>query len=125
MMITTIFGCLMYVAEGGQNGFDNIPVSIYWAIVTITTVGYGDVVPHSGIGRAISAVGMLIGYAVIAVPTGIITAELTVSQRAQGEKQAREARNCSNCAAVERDPDAHYCRACGTPLPEPGHDGPT
>ena len=122
MMITTIFGCLMYVAEGGQNGFDNIPVSIYWAIVTITTVGYGDVVPHSGIGRAISAVGMLIGYAVIAVPTGIITAELTVSQRVQNEKQAREARNCSNCAVVERDPEAHYCRTCGTPLPELGHD---
>ena len=119
MMITTIFGCLMYVAEGGQNGFDNIPVSIYWAIVTITTVGYGDVVPHSGIGRAISAVGMLIGYAVIAVPTGIITAELTVGQRAQSEKQAREARNCSNCATVERDTEAHYCRACGTALPEP------
>ncbi|MDG2047278.1 MAG: ion transporter [Halioglobus sp.] len=118
MMITTIFGCLVYVAEGGQNGFDNIPVSIYWAIVTITTVGYGDVVPHSAIGRAISAVGMLIGYAVIAVPTGIITAELTVSQRAESEKQARQARNCSNCAVVEQDPEAHYCRACGTFLPE-------
>ena len=124
MMITTIFGCLMYVAEGGENGFDNIPVSIYWAIVTITTVGYGDVTPHSVIGRAIASVGMLIGYAVIAVPTGIITAELTVSQRAHNDRQAREARNCSNCAAVEQDPEAHYCRACGTALPEPS-PGPT
>ena len=123
-MITTIFGCLMYVAEGGQNGFDNIPVSIYWAIVTITTVGYGDVTPHSVIGRAIASVGMLIGYAVIAVPTGIITAELTVSQRAHNDKQAREARNCSNCAAVEQDPEAHYCRACGSALPSPEDDPP-
>ncbi len=87
-------------------------------------MGYGDVTPHSVIGRAIASVGMLIGYAVIAVPTGIITAELTVSQRAHNDKQAREARNCSNCAAVEQDPEAHYCRACGTALPEPS-PGPT
>jgi voltage-gated potassium channel len=121
MILTTIFGCLVYVAEGGQNGFDNIPVSIYWAIVTITTVGYGDVVPHSVIGRAISAVGMLIGYAVIAVPTGIITAELTLSQQAQRNKEMRDSRNCTNCASVETDIDAHYCRNCGSHLPKPGH----
>lgn len=121
MILTTIFGCLVYVAEGGKNGFDNIPVSIYWAIVTITTVGYGDMIPQTGIGRAIAAAGMLIGYAVIAVPTGIITAELTVAQQAQRDKETRNSRNCSNCAAVERDPAAHYCRNCGTPLPKPGH----
>jgi voltage-gated potassium channel len=119
MILTTIFGCLVYVAEGGANGFDNIPISIYWAIVTITTVGYGDMVPQSVIGRAISAVGMLIGYAVIAVPTGIITAELTLSQEAQRQKDRRESRNCSNCASVEKDGGAHYCRNCGTPLPKP------
>lgn len=121
LILTTIFGCLVYVAEGGQNGFDNIPVSIYWAIVTITTVGYGDVAPESVIGRAIAAIGMLIGYAVIAVPTGIITAELTLSQQAQRDKEMRESRNCTNCSAVERDVGAHYCRNCGSPLPRPVH----
>lgn len=121
MILTTIFGCLVYVAEGGRNGFDNIPVSIYWAIVTITTVGFGDLTPQTGVGRAIAAVGMLIGYAVIAVPTGIVTAELTVAQQARREKEMRESRNCSNCAAVEHEPTAHYCRQCGAPLPKPEH----
>lgn len=118
MILTTIFGCLVYVAEGGKNGFDNIPVSIYWAIVTITTVGYGDVAPASAIGRAIAAVGMLIGYAMIAVPTGIVTAELTATQRANRDQEVQNSRNCSNCARVERDPSAHYCRGCGSPLPK-------
>lgn len=121
IILTTIFGCLVYVAEGGQNGFDNIPISIYWAIVTITTVGYGDLIPLSPIGRAIAAVGMLIGYAVIAVPTGIITAELTMSQQADRDKEIRDSRNCTNCASVERDTEAHYCRNCGSHLPKPGH----
>ena len=121
MILTTIFGCLVYVAEGGRNGFDNIPVSIYWAIVTITTVGYGDVVPHSAIGRIIASIGMLIGYAVIAVPTGIITAELTVSQQGNKNKEIQGSRNCSNCASVEHDTEAHYCRSCGSHLPKPGH----
>jgi voltage-gated potassium channel len=125
MILTTIFGCLLYVVEGGRNGFDNIPKSIYWAIVTITTVGYGDVVPVTPIGRAISAVGMLIGYAVIAVPTGIVTAELTFSQRQHVDREEREARNCTTCASVERDPHAHYCRNCGSALPRPGHAAST
>lgn len=121
IILTTIFGCLVYVAEGGKNGFDNIPVSIYWAIVTITTVGYGDVVPHSVIGRIIASIGMLIGYAVIAVPTGIITAELSLSQQAQKDKELRQSRNCTNCSSVEKDPEAHYCRFCASELPKPGH----
>lgn len=121
MIITTIFGCLLYVVEGPRNGFDNIPKSIYWAIVTITTVGYGDVVPTSPLGRAIAAFGMLIGYAVIAVPTGIITAEMTLSQQATQEKDRRESRNCTTCAAVEHDKESHYCRKCGSELPKPGH----
>lgn len=121
MITTTIFGCLIYVVEGPENGFDNIPKSIYWAIVTITTVGYGDIVPLTPLGRTISSVGMLIGYAVIAVPTGIITAELTLSQQLQQEKNRQEARNCSTCASVEQDRHARYCRKCGTELPKPGH----
>lgn len=121
IILATIFGCLMYVIEGADNGFESIPSSIYWAIVTITTVGYGDVVPLTSIGRAIAAVGMLIGYAVIAVPTGIITAELTVSQQARHEHELRTSRNCTNCASVEKDPAAHYCKNCGAILPRPGH----
>jgi voltage-gated potassium channel len=122
MILTTIFGCLMYVVEGPEHGFDSIPRSIYWAIVTITTVGYGDIVPMTSIGRAISSAGMLIGYAVIAVPTGIITAELTASQRARDTREMLVSRNCSTCACVERDPEAHYCRQCGSALPRPGHE---
>ena len=122
MIITTIFGCLLYVIEGPERGFTSIPGSIYWAIVTITTVGYGDMVPATPLGRAISSVGMLIGYAVIAVPTGIVTAELTVAQQHKKVRQIRDSRNCTNCASVESDPHARYCRNCGSQLPRPGHE---
>ncbi|MCB1679330.1 MAG: ion transporter [Halioglobus sp.] len=122
MILTTIFGCLLYVLEGPGNGFTDIPTSVYWAIVTITTVGYGDVTPVTTAGRAVSATGMLIGYAIIAVPTGIITAELTAAQRFKKEREMTQSRNCSNCSAVERDLRAHYCRNCGSALPRPGGD---
>ena len=122
IILATIFGCLMYVVEGAENGFDTIPRSIYWAIVTITTVGYGDVVPQTSIGRAIASVGMLIGYAVIAVPTGIVTAELTLAEQARREQTTALSRNCTNCAHVEQDPHSHYCRYCGAHLPLPGHE---
>ena len=121
IILATIFGCLMYVVEGSENGFNTIPSSIYWAIVTITTVGYGDIVPQTSIGRFISAIGMLIGYAVIAVPTGIVTAELTMQERLKRETAKFQSRNCSTCAHVESDPGAHYCRHCGAHLPRPGH----
>ncbi len=121
IIVATIFGCLIYVIEGPEHGFDNIPHSIYWAIVTITTVGYGDIVPQTALGKALSSIGMLIGYAVIAVPTGIVTAELTLAQHLRRERDMREARNCSNCATVEHDREAHFCRHCGTELPKPGH----
>ncbi len=118
IMLATIFGSLIYVIEGPEHGFRNIPHSIYWAIVTITTVGYGDVVPMTAPGRVLSALGMLIGYAVIAVPTGIVIAELSKSE----EDEIRFARNCTNCATVERDRTARYCRHCGAELPRPGHE---
>ena len=121
IILATIFGCLLYVIEGPGNGFDDIPTSVYWAIVTITTVGYGDVTPLTTGGRAVAAVGMLMGYAIIAVPTGIITAELTGAQRFRKMRHTLQARNCTNCAAVEQDVEAHYCRLCGTALPRPGH----
>tara|TARA_R110002110_G_scaffold66978_1_gene183025 strand:- start:122845 stop:123726 length:882 start_codon:yes stop_codon:yes gene_type:complete len=121
IILATIFGSLLYVIEGAEHGYSSIPESIYWAIVTITTVGYGDVVPQTALGRAIAAVGMLIGYAVIAVPTGILTAEITVAQQAKREREVRQARNCSTCAWVEHDVQARYCRNCGSSLPRPGH----
>lgn len=121
IIIATIFGCLIYVIEGPEHGFNSIPHSIYWAIVTITTVGYGDVIPQTPLGQALSAVGMLIGYAVIAVPTGIVTAELTVAQHQKQQQVIKQSRNCSTCATVETDPESHYCRHCGCELPAPGH----
>ena len=121
MILATIFGCLLYVIEGPANGFDDIPTSVYWAIVTITTVGYGDVTPVTTAGRAVAAAGMLVGYAIIAVPTGIITAELTGAQRIRKMRDTLQARNCTNCSAVEKDAHAHYCRLCGAGLPRPGH----
>ena len=90
--IMVVFGCLMYVLEGPENGFENIPVSVYWAIVTITTVGYGDVVPVTTAGRAISAMAMLVGYAIIAVPTGIFTSNMI-----QGVSPSRTRRSALNC----------------------------
>jgi voltage-gated potassium channel len=113
IIITMIFGCLLYVVEGPKNGFDNIPISIYWAIVTITTVGYGDVVPLTPLGRLISATGMLLGYAIIAVPTGIITAELASGMRGTH----RTTRNCSQCSRAGHDVEARYCKFCGSNLP--------
>ncbi len=121
IILATIFGCLVYVVEGPAHGFENIPHSIYWAIVTITTVGYGDVAPMTPLGRAIAALGMLIGYAVIAVPTGIVTAEFTAAQMTARNREVLQSRNCTTCAWVEKDPDAHYCRNCGAHLPRPGH----
>ena len=115
IILTTIFGSLIYVLEGPHNGFENIPVSIYWAIVTITTVGYGDVVPITVAGRMISALGMLMGYAIIAVPTGIITAELA-SEMNSAKTLARNSRNCKTCGVSGHEPDAHYCAYCGEHL---------
>lgn len=114
IVITTVFGCLIYVVEGPNNGFENIPLSIYWAIVTVTTVGYGDVVPMTAIGRTISALGMLTGYAIIAVPTGILTAELS-----KEIYRDRVRRNCPQCNRTGHDQEAQYCKHCGAELPEP------
>ncbi len=113
LVLMTVFGSLMYVIEGPVHGFGTIPESIYWAIVTITTVGYGDVVPHTALGRSIAAFGMLIGYAIIAVPTGIITAEL-----AQEIGREKSRLNCRNCERSGHDLDARYCKYCGDRFPE-------
>jgi voltage-gated potassium channel len=111
MTIIVVFGCLIYVLEGPNNGFDNIPVSVYWAIVTVTTVGYGDVVPVTAAGRTISALAMLVGYAIIAVPTGIFTANIIEKRQSK-----RTPLNCPQCSRAGHEDDARYCRHCGSYL---------
>lgn len=113
LVLTTIFGSLMYVVEGPENGFTSIPKSIYWAIVSITTVGYGDITPHTNMGQLLAALVMLTGYSIIAIPTGIFTAELV-----QEVSRARSARLCGDCNRTGHESDARFCRYCGHPLNE-------
>lgn len=113
MVLATIFGSIMYMVEGPENGFTSIPKSIYWTVVTITTVGYGDITPRTPIGQVVAAIAMLTGYSIIAVPTGIVTAEL-----AHEIHRERIARICNNCGRVGHDQDAKYCKHCGSPFPE-------
>ncbi|WCP66257.1 ion transporter [Vibrio tubiashii] len=113
-ILVTIFGALIYVIEGPQNGFTSIPQSIYWAIVTITTVGYGDLVPQTALGKAIASMTMLLGYSILAVPTGIITAEL--NQEMSSHKTLVK---CPNCMQTGHDSDALHCKHCGSELADP------
>ena len=111
MMLVIIFGSLMYLVEGEGNGFTSIPRSIYWAIVTLTTVGYGDIAPQTNIGQVLASVIMICGYSIIAVPTGIVSAEMFY---ASGKK--RYARVCSECGSRFHEEDSLYCRHCGNEL---------
>jgi voltage-gated potassium channel len=110
--IVVIVGALMYVIEGEENGFTSIPLSIYWAVVTLTTVGYGDLAPVTTLGRMLSILLMLTGYGIIAVPTGIVTAELT---RGSGLGPI-SSQACPSCGLGAHEHDAVYCRRCGTKL---------
>lgn len=111
LVLSTLFGCLMYVVEGPGNGFSSIPKSIYWTIVTITTVGYGDITPHTVLGQLISTLAMLTGYSIIAIPTGIITAELANEMR-----RDKSVYPCPNCVKAGHDIDAIHCKWCGASL---------
>lgn len=111
--LVIVFGSLMYLIEGPHNGFSSLPQSIYWAIVTVTTVGYGDVVPMSPLGRAIAALAMVTSYAIIAIPTGILSAELM-----QENQRQTDLRQCSQCKQQRHDRDAVHCKHCGAALPE-------
>lgn len=115
MMIVVIIGTIMYLIEGEAAGFTSIPRGIYWAIVTITTVGYGDIAPVTAIGQFIASITMLTGYAIIAVPTGIVTAEFTNQQRLAGNEGILS-QTCQECFAEGHHADAHYCRRCGAKL---------
>ncbi len=113
-ILVTIFGALIFVIEGPHNGFTSIPKSIYWAIVTITTVGYGDMVPQTHLGKAIASLTMLLGYSILAVPTGIITAELSNEMNAH-----KQLVKCPNCNRSGHDSDAVHCKHCGSELADP------
>jgi len=115
--LLVIFGSAMYLIEGPENGFTNIPVSIYWSVVTLTTVGFGDITPKTDLGRGVAAIVMVIGYSIIAVPTGIFTAEL--SQVMKRQKARADKRICTKCRKSGHEPDANYCRICGEELTHP------
>lgn len=111
-IVMVVAGALMYGIEGPVNGFTTLSTSVYWAIVTVTTVGYGDITPHTAPGRAVASILILIGYSVIAIPTGIITAQMT----SEFQKRRHE-RVCPHCKQRDHDPKARYCNGCGTALP--------
>jgi len=110
LTLVVILGSLMYVIEGAESGFTSIPRSIYWAIITLTTVGYGDIVPETNLGQALASIIMIIGYSIIAVPTGIVTSEITFASKYLGGKV------CQNCSFEGNDSDANYCKRCGAKL---------
>jgi voltage-gated potassium channel len=108
-----IMGTLMYVVEGPENGFTSIPIGVYWAITTLTTVGFGDVTPQTDLGRFIASLMMLMGWGTLAVPTGIVSAEL-VAHHTQREPTTR---TCHVCLSEGHLPSAKFCRDCGAKLP--------
>ena len=110
--LVTVFGTLMYVIEGPAHGFTSIPKGIYWAVVTLTTVGFGDIVPKTPLGQALSTLVMITGYSIIAVPTGIFTAELANAMRG-GDQLSHD---CPSCAKDLHEQGASFCSRCGNPL---------
>ncbi|NML14076.1 ion transporter [Azohydromonas caseinilytica] len=113
LLVMVVMGTLMYVVEGPANGFHSIPVSVYWAITTMTTVGFGDITPKTELGRFIASAMMLLGWGTLAVPTGIVSAEFT-ALRVRREPTTR---TCPACLSVGHEPSARFCRDCGARLP--------
>lgn len=110
LTLVVIIGSAMYVIEGAEHGFTSIPVGIYWAIVTLTTVGYGDISPETPLGQFLASFVMILGYGIIAVPTGIVTSEMTrITSRVTTQV-------CRECSGEGHDPDAQFCKFCGTRL---------
>ena len=114
LMLVLILGSLMYLIEGSENGFTSIPKGVYWAIVTLTTVGYGDISPQTSLGQFVASVIMIIGYGIIAVPTAIVTAEMSQSK----EKSTRDDLDqiCASCGWLDHEHDADFCKVCGERL---------
>lgn len=122
-MVVLIMGTLLYVVEGPEHGFVDIPTSVYWAITTVTTVGFGDITPKTDVGRFIASISMLLGWGTLAVPTGIFTAEMTARRNIRA---AQLVRTCQACGAGGLGPEARFCQICGTALPPlvvPGQAG--
>lgn len=113
LTLTIIMGSFMYLIEGADNGFTSIPRSVYWAIVTMTTVGYGDIAPQTVIGQMVASMIMIFGYGIIAVPTGIVSVELA---RGMDTKTKTAVTCCDGCGADNHDNDAQFCKHCGNPL---------
>jgi len=111
IVMSIVLGTIMFMVEGGHNGFSNIPNSIYWCIVTMTTVGYGDIAPITPIGKTIASFIMIMGYGIIAVPTGIVTAELS-----RNHKKRTQQNNCPRCKTYIYNEFANYCYNCGEKL---------
>ncbi|MEO7521790.1 MAG: ion transporter [Gemmatimonas sp.] len=111
LTVVVVVGSVMYLVESPESGFTSIPQSIYWAIVTMTTVGYGDVAPATTLGKVLASAVMIMGYGIIAVPTGIVTLELNRAAR-----QGDSIRACRGCGVTRHDADAVFCRYCGSPL---------
>ena len=117
VLVVVVMGTIMYIVEGPTHGFTNVPVSVYWAISTMTTVGFGDIAPKTGLGRFIASVMMLIGWGTLAVPTGIVSAEFTAI-RFRGDRAPAELA-CDECGSTGHEPSARFCRDCGARLPAP------
>ncbi|MCB0460753.1 MAG: ion transporter [Flavobacteriaceae bacterium] len=113
IVIAIILGTIMYLVEGEENGFTNIPKSVYWCIVTLTTVGFGDIAPQTPLGQFIASLIMILGYGIIAVPTGIVSAEYTKAKKVDTNTQS-----CPNCGAERHRNDAEHCYKCGYKLHE-------
>ena len=126
IIAATIFGTIMYLVEGEENGFTNIPKSVYWCIVTLTTVGFGDIAPQTPLGQLIATIIMILGYGIIAVPTGIVSAEFTKSSDTKKNISDEEheqlktvmlsTQSCANCMAEKHQDGAEYCHKCGHEL---------
>lgn len=112
LILIVVLGTVMYLVEGPSNGFTSIPVSMYWAVVTMTTTGYGDIHPKTPLGQFVTSLAILLGYGVIAFPAAMVGAEAATSMR----QLQRPSRTCPRCHTEGHDPDAAYCRHCGEPL---------
>jgi voltage-gated potassium channel len=116
LILVVILGTIMHVVEGPEHGFTSIPVSMYWAVVTMTTTGYGDLTPRTPLGQFITSLTILLGYGIIALPTGIVGAELAVTMM-QHKQQAN--RQCQACGQTTHEREAKFCSGCGAALPAP------